>query len=497
MKPPPGTPTGGWRVVLARVPDAGPDQAHEIDGRELIRHVPVLEDAGWVEASALVERLQGVGVSAALLPESESCAVHPTQLANSHCSACSAWICYRCRADAGGRPLCVSCANGQRAAARLRRLRTLFSLFLFAVFLFQVASYLRREAAALEPPVQVAIIQFAPARLLKSPKLRALNEEDGGAGRSLYDIGRFFDAEHERYTGDDSPFMNVAVRGPWAQDVNPPTLGDRDAPWWELALSSWQYPRYFFALGEAHGVDPDDFGARLYIVWTDKAGDVSGDSRGSKRGRVGISWLSVDEPNPAYSVVTVAHELAHVLGATDTYEEGSYLSRWPEGYVEPFVEPRWPQPWAELMAVDRPTGPSMETEVQSLFDERIGYHTAAHMSWIAPEQAELYYQPRLTTPEEALKELERARSEARAGPQAFGPAPEALNLHGLPPAEDGEGSAVDAAPSAPSAAPADPTAAPAGAAAAPADPVAAPAPSAPPPGSPPPGQAAPSLPPAR
>lgn len=438
MKTPPNTPAGSWRVVVARVPDSGPDQAHQLDGRELIRHVPVLEDAGWAEASALVERLQALGVSAAVLPESESCPVHPTQLANGRCSACSAWICYQCRTDAGGRPLCASCANGQRAAARLRRLRTLFSVFLFAVFLFQIASYLRREAAALEPPVRVAIVQFAPARLLTSPSLRALNEEDGGGGRSLYDIGRFFDAEHERYTGAKAPFMNVAVRGPWAEEVTPPALAERDAPWWKLAMTSWQYPRYFFALGEAHGVDPDDFGARLYVVWTDKDGDVSGDSRGSKRGRVGISWLSVDEPNLAYSVITVAHELAHVLGATDTYEEGSYLSRWPEGYVEPFAEPLWPQPWAELMAVDRPTGPGTEAEVQGLFDERIGYHTAARLGWIAPEQAELYYQPRLTTPEDALKELERARRAQRAGAQSIGPTPEALNLHGLPPAQAGD-----------------------------------------------------------
>lgn len=465
MKAPPATPTGTWRVVVARVSHDGGDPVQQIDGRELIRHVPVLEDAGWAEASALVERLQAVGVSAAVLPESESCAVHPTQLANGHCSACSAWICYQCRTDAGGQSLCASCANGQRTARRVRRLRTLFSVFLFAVFLFQVASYLRREAAALEPPVRVAIVQFAPARLLRAPSLRALNEEDSGAGRSLYDIGRFFDAEHERYTGQQGAFLDVTVRGPWAEDVNPPALGERDAPWWKLALTSWQYPRYFFALGEAHGVDPDDFGARLYVVWTDKAGDVSGDSRGSKRGRVGISWLSVDEPNLAYSVVTVAHELAHVLGAADTYEEGSYLSRWPEGYVEPFAEPRWPQPWAELMAVDRPTGPTTEAEVPSLFDERIGYDTAARIGWIAPEQAELYYQPRLTTPEEALRELERARSAARAGPQSIGPTPEALNLHGLPPAEPAsdapaaESGGLPAAPADAGAAPGAPAAA--------------------------------------
>lgn len=438
VKPTPGTPAGTWRVVVARVPDTGSGEPHELDGRELIRHVPVLEDASWIAACELVERLQKLGVSAAVLPESDSCALHPTQLASGRCLSCSAWICYQCRTDAGGRPLCASCATRERAARRVQRLRTLFSLFLFAVFLFQIASYLRREAAALAPPVRVAIVQFAPARLLGAARLRTLNTEDGGAGRSLYDLGRFFQAEHERYTGDQRPYMDVSIRGPWAEDVNPPALGQRGAPWWKQAVSSWRYPRYFFALGGAHGVNPDDFGARLYIVWTDKAGDVSGDSRGSQRGRVGISWLSVDEPNPAYSVVTVAHELAHVLGAIDNYGEGSYLARWPEGYVEPFADPRWPQPWAELMAVDRPTGPTTEQEVQSLFDERIGYDTAARIGWIAAEQAELYYQPQLAMPEAALHELERARGVARGEAQTIELAPEALNLDAVPPADEPE-----------------------------------------------------------
>ncbi len=447
------SPPGSWRVVVARLPEDAADP-REVDGQALVHHIPILEGARWEEATELVDRLCKMGVTAAVLPEDSVCGLHPTELSTTHCQTCSTWICGQCRADAHGATACAACARKATALRRASRLRALFSLFLFAVFLFEVAAYLRSESAALNPPIRVGIVQFAPSRLIGDPRLRALNQPDDGAGRSLYDISPFYQQEHQRYTGSTEPFMQVSLRGPWTEEVRPPKLGERNAPWWRLMLASWQYPRYFHALARDHGVDPDTFGARLYIVWTDDAGDVTGDSRGSQKGRVGITWLSVDEPNPAYSVVAVAHELCHILGAIDNYNEADYLGHWPEGYVEPFANPLWPQQWAELMAVDRPTGPEAEREVRSLFEERIGYDTAARIGWIAEEQAELYYQPKLTMPEDILHQLERTRDEHPAEPQSFGPAPESMKagISGPGPADpagDLDPAGVDGPPTAP------------------------------------------------
>lgn len=433
MKPPrpPQGPAGTWRVVVARLPEGRVSDPGDGDGRLLVHHIPVLEHATWPQVAELVERLRGMGAAAAVYSEDGVCSVHPTELAGSRCTTCETWICGQCRADARGAALCAACARKSGEARRLRRLRSLFSVFLFTVFLYQVASYLKSEAAALEPPVRVVIVQFAPARLIGDPRLRALNQPDGGAGRSLYDLASFYQQEYTRYTGSSQPFLDVTLRGPWAVDVDPPALGERDAPWWQLLVTSWQYPRYFHALARQQGVDPDAFGARMYVVWTDSPNDITGDSRGSQKGRIGITWLSVDEPNLAYSVVGVAHELGHILGAVDNYDESNYLAHWPEGYVEPFATPLWPQSWAELMAVDRPSGPTLEEEVQSLFEERIGYDTAASIGWIAKEQAELYYEPRLTMPEEVLHQLERNRATVRARPQSIGPKAESMNADAI------------------------------------------------------------------
>ena len=53
-----------------------------------------------------------------------------------------------------------------------------------------------------------------------------------------------------------------------------------------------------------------------------------------------------------HTCAIVAHELCHPLGATDKYDG---VSVWPQGYVEPDREPRYPQRKAEIMALGKPS----------------------------------------------------------------------------------------------------------------------------------------------
>ncbi|MSP55577.1 MAG: hypothetical protein EXR69_08240, partial [Myxococcales bacterium] len=421
------TEAGTWRVVLTRVPATA--DAHAVvdaicgsakGGLPRVMGLPL----SWEAAVALLEQLRAIGAEVALVPSASTCGFHPADIASGQCGVCHSTICAECRASALGQRVCPNCLRTANRVRRNRRLRQLFVGFLFAVFLFEVATFLRREAAALTPPVSVVIVQLAPQRLLAHPVLREMNQPDEGAGRSLYDISMFFQQEFTRYTGSTAPILNISLRGPFPEIVKPPVVLERASTWFRMALTAWQYPRYFHGLARRHRVEPDDFGARMYVVWTDSAADVVGDSRGSQKGRVGVTWLSVGEANLGYSVVSVAHELAHILGAVDSYDEGSYLAHWPEGYVDPFAIPLWPQAWAELMAVDRPTGPLAELEVTSMFDTRIGYDTAARIGWIAGEQAEFYYQPRLQMPEQILHEIEEARRRVGVA-QSLGAAAEA------------------------------------------------------------------------
>ncbi len=370
----------------------------------------VVDDEEAAEQTA--RRLRLVGATVALLEESTPrehspyCVDHVTSLASRSCRRCKRAICAECVIIAGSRALCAGCLQQLTRHRRQERARQLFMVFLFAVFLFELSRWLRDERASVSPEgtVTVGIYQFVPpGGGLHAPIVRRLNQPKSADVESLRSIGAWFDAERERYTGRAGPYLRLELRGPWLQAVQPPPLAGPDDPLWRVGLQSWRYARYFTDLAESRGLDPDGVAVRLFLVYGEAEGDLAAHSRGSEKGRLAISFIALDEKNPAYALATVAHELAHTLGARDLYDEASGLSLYPQGFVEPFAEPLYPQRYAELMAVDRPLGSTTEAEVTSLSELRIGYLTAADLGWIGSEQAEWYYDPPSNRAEEALE----------------------------------------------------------------------------------------------
>ena len=170
----------------------------------------------------------------------------------------------------------------------------------------------------------------------------------------------------------------------------------------QMAWESWRYARYFSRTASDFGVAFDDFAVKVFVIYSSRRGDMAAESRGSKKGRTAVVYVSTGEQNPAYAVLTVAHEIAHALGAQDAYDPNTYRSRFPEGFAEPFTDDPYDQRYAELMAGDVPTSPNEEREITSLDEVRIGYRTAADLRWIDPAQADLYYTPPALGPEEHL-----------------------------------------------------------------------------------------------
>jgi hypothetical protein len=347
----------------------------------------------------VVEGLRARGAEVVLV-EGEAgsyCTTHPTQLNVARCTACAERICHGCQVAAGA-SLCPCCAAVQKRRKRNTYVRQLFALFVFIVFLLQLGSWRGREAALVDATgtIRVAFIQLVRPEAAGHPLVRAMDE--GG----IQAITRWFDEERARYGAPGGPVLAADVLGPWVTPVNPPSVPDRDTSWARQLGVSLAFPRYFHGLARRHGVDPDAYGARVYMVYGTETGDLVSDSRGSRTGRVAVSFLPVGASSLAYAQVTVAHELAHILGANDQYDPDTFLARFPEGYVQPWAERPYPQTYAELMAVDRPISPTDEQEVTSLDQVRIGYRTAAELGWISAEQADRYYTPLLTTPEARL-----------------------------------------------------------------------------------------------
>lgn len=392
-----------WRVIVARFPVEREARLWGIlprpswAARSSLRHPPAVIYAGPdpVTARRVAEGLREQGASVVVVEEpiggDAFCLSHDAHFAGGACVSCGAAICARCQVEAGGERLCGRCAQGRRSRDRSRRLRQLLLLFALSVVIYEVWRFGVKEQGWLPVlgPVSVAIMQFVEPGSVHAPLLRTLNTVDEPTG--LGALSTFYQREYERYTGRSTPFLQLTIAGPWVEEVRPPPLGDPQDGFLPTAWNAWRYPRYFHRLARSRGFDPEQHGARVYVVYGRERGDLAADSRGSRNGRIAVAFVPVDNASPAYAQVTVAHELAHILGADDQYQEGNWRARFPEGIVEPWARPTWPQRYAELMAVDVPLSPVSEREVRSLDEVRIGHATAAALGWISKERAAAYY----------------------------------------------------------------------------------------------------------
>ena len=419
-----------WRILVVRLEpgdqvakdiQAVLDDSHVIRSKDLPLVVRSTTDHQFAEQT--ITKIRTAGGVALLIEEpidasrSAFCENHPSRIAGWACKTCEMEICRVCDSLSGYRGLCTTCHTQSDTIRRTYRVRNLFAIFVFFAFLYLLVESFQTDLARTDPtgPVSVAILQFSPNGRLGSPVIRALNGQTDDENHSLHQISSWFNQERARYRLSNRDYLRVSVRGPWGTQINPPLLDRPGRPAWELLIQSWKYSRYFQGLASDFGIELDRYAVKIFVVYADKKGDVPAASRSSERGRLGIAYVSVKETNPAYALVTIAHEMAHTLGATDTYDPATRQAMHPEGFVEPFSNPLYPQRFAELMAVDLPVGPNNEREITDLNEVRIGHQTASQMGWIGPEQAKLFYTPPANSPEDLLQPKTKSKSELPEG----------------------------------------------------------------------------------
>ncbi len=148
---------------------------------------------------------------------------------------------------------------------------------------------------------------------------------------------------------------------------------------WSLKLRWWAW--------QNQSSDYSDSQIRLFVMYQSPAQNVVlPHSTGLRNGLLGLINVRAERGDKRLHNVILTHELLHIFGATDKYDLQTGQPLFPQGYVKPKQNPRWPQPYAELMGRAIPMSRSRFEVAERLSQTRIGELTAREIGWL--DQAE-------------------------------------------------------------------------------------------------------------
>lgn len=160
--------------------------------------------------------------------------------------------------------------------------------------------------------------------------------------------------------------------------IPPPPPADGGAL--KVILWSLQFRYFAWVNSPKLSIKPD---IRLYLLYHDpKKFKSLSHSTALNKGRIGRVNLYADHRDDNTNLVVLAHELLHTVKASDKYDVSTNLPLYPDGYAIPDLQPRYPQPLAELMGGRVPISESEAKIPVSLQRTMIGIKTAREIGWI-------------------------------------------------------------------------------------------------------------------
>ena len=339
---------------------------------------------------ALSESGASVEVKAILVPK--RCQTHPDKLITGKCASCDQPVCDECLKASHGKGLCPKCTE-EIGAGKIRfPYRKALAILAFLIVLVYAASVLYRERSrfAWKRPLKVAIIAFMvdlPPNY--SYYIERFMEETGKEyvdfdNHTLPDMEGWFQQEHERYGGTVKSVLEIQIFGPY-NTTTPPPSPIVEGGFFKRYAAYKKFKAYFKEMDKREGLDPGEFDARIYVQFVrGRYGGIS-ESYASRREMLGLANCFLDPRAIENNLMVILHELGHVLGATDHYDEAG-LPIFPDGYADTGKEPLLPQDKAELMAGRIPISEGSAEEVQNLGEVMIGPKTAREIGWISKKE---------------------------------------------------------------------------------------------------------------
>ena len=120
----------------------------------------------------------------------------------------------------------------------------------------------------------------------------------------------------------------------------------------------------------------------VFAVFHEPSAGVALDrSTALDKGLIAVANLFADREARATNQIVLAHELLHMLRATDKYSPASNAPSYPDGYAAPDARPLLPQSKAELMAGRIALDEHRSEMPASLGQVVIGPVTANEIGW--------------------------------------------------------------------------------------------------------------------
>lgn len=190
----------------------------------------------------------------------------------------------------------------------------------------------------------------------------------------------------EDFFADEARRYGVAVEQPVHIELYPapaelppmlaPDAGMFGSMWWSLKMR-------WYARGAADVAGRAPSHIRVFVLFHDPAvNETVPHSLGLQKGLIGVVHAFADHHMRGQNNIVIVHETLHTVGATDKYDPETGAPSFPDGYVNPDLEPRWPQEKAEIMAGKRPVSDSEYRLPLDLDGEAVGVKTAREIGWI-------------------------------------------------------------------------------------------------------------------
>jgi hypothetical protein len=189
---------------------------------------------------------------------------------------------------------------------------------------------------------------------------------------SLAEITQFFERDLRLYGVSLTPALNFQI-APVTNEL-PPGIPDRLSP---LAIAVWSLKMRWWSwkMERNDGLVAPDI--QMFVLYHALGADSEMTiSVGMRKGMYGVVKAFAGDRADRQNHIVIAHELLHVLGATDKYVFATGDPEFPFGYADPNRRPLFPQTHAEIMGGRIPLSSFESVMPDSLEWCRIGSKTA-------------------------------------------------------------------------------------------------------------------------